>query len=108
MDARRISPVWPDICVSLNVSPVRFSRTESPAIIARSVKHTGLSRWLLGIAIAESGLMEQTTLPFLHGIRALRIAVAIDDFGVGNSSLAYFRRFTANTLKIEISFIRGI
>jgi EAL domain-containing protein (putative c-di-GMP-specific phosphodiesterase class I) len=63
---------------------------------------------LLEIEITENALIEPATLPLLHAIRAMGVAVAIDDFGVGYSSLAYARHFTADTLKIDTSFVRGI
>jgi EAL domain-containing protein (putative c-di-GMP-specific phosphodiesterase class I) len=44
----------------------------------------------------------------LEAWRALGISVAIDDFGTGFSSLNYLRKFPANTLKIDQSFIRAL
>ncbi len=36
------------------------------------------------------------------------IRLAVDDFGVGYSSLAYLRRFPIRTVKIDRSFVDGI
>jgi diguanylate cyclase (GGDEF)-like protein len=41
----------------------------------------------------------------LREIRRLGIRVAVDDFGTGNSSFAYFRRFPIDIVKIDRSFI---
>jgi EAL domain-containing protein (putative c-di-GMP-specific phosphodiesterase class I) len=44
----------------------------------------------------------------LQRLRAMGVAVAIDDFGTGYSSLAYLKRFTADILKLDRSFVGGL
>jgi diguanylate cyclase (GGDEF)-like protein len=106
--AKQLFARFPDICVSLNVSPVQFARTDLPATVARALRSSRLRPDLLEIEITEGALMDPSMLPLLHAIREMGVTVAIDDFGVGYSSLAYIRHFMADTLKIDMSFIRGI
>lgn len=44
----------------------------------------------------------------LHALKELGVRIALDDFGVGHSSLARLRDFPITTLKIDGSFVRGL
>ena len=64
----------------------------------------------LEVEVTESLLMAdpdraQLVLQRLH---AMAVHIAIDDFGTGHSSLSYLKRFPAQTLKIDRSFISGL
>jgi EAL domain-containing protein (putative c-di-GMP-specific phosphodiesterase class I) len=50
----------------------------------------------------------ELTVGTLGQLRALGTSVALDDFGMGHSSLAYLKRFPFDALKIDRSFIREI
>jgi EAL domain-containing protein (putative c-di-GMP-specific phosphodiesterase class I) len=50
----------------------------------------------------------EKAMKLLEQIRERGIGVAIDDFGMGHSSLAYLKRFPADTLKIDRAFVRDI
>jgi diguanylate cyclase (GGDEF)-like protein len=56
------------------------------------------------ILVAESG----SSLRQLEALRDLGVGIAIDDFGVGYSSLSYLRRFPITEIKIDRSFVADI
>jgi diguanylate cyclase (GGDEF)-like protein len=64
----------------------------------------------LVIELTESAAMAdpETTRERLQRMRELGVRVAIDDFGMGYSSLAYLKRFPADHLKVDRAFTRGI
>jgi len=93
--------------IAVNISPRQFRRPEFAAELAAVLHETGLDPRTLELEITEGLLMEQTeqSVAHLHEIRALGVGVAIDDFGVGYSSLSYITRFPISTLKIDRCFV---
>ncbi len=99
---------YPDIIVSVNVSPVQFVRTDLPAIVAATLARTGVSPRNIELEITEGVLMTPGALDALSSFRKMGLSIAIDDFGSGYSSLGYLRSFTADRLKLDMSFVQGI
>jgi EAL domain-containing protein (putative c-di-GMP-specific phosphodiesterase class I) len=60
--------------------------------------------------LTESVLIKtaESTQAILKTLREMGVQIAIDDFGTGYSSLSYLRRFPADSLKIDQSFVRQI
>ncbi len=64
----------------------------------------------LGLELTESGLMRnpEQTVRITRALYKAGFSLAIDDFGTGYSSLTYLKRFAADTLKIDMSFVQDM
>jgi EAL domain-containing protein (putative c-di-GMP-specific phosphodiesterase class I) len=62
------------------------------------------------LEVTESVLMRdaEATVAHLRRLKEVGVKIAIDDFGSGQSSLTYLRRFPIDELKIDRSFITAI
>ncbi|MEZ2354318.1 putative bifunctional diguanylate cyclase/phosphodiesterase [Caballeronia sp. RCC_10] len=106
--AREWADEYPDIVVSINVSPVQFLRSDFADTLERTLRSVGVNPRNVELEITESVLMTPVALTCLHLIRRLGVSIAIDDFGTGFSSLTYIRDFKADCIKLDISFVQGI
>jgi diguanylate cyclase (GGDEF)-like protein/PAS domain S-box-containing protein len=98
------------VCISVNLSPAQLRDTRFVNHVRDALHESGLNPAKLELEITESVLMEDIhgALGQLHALRGLGVRVALDDFGVGYSSLAYLRRFPFDTLKIDRAFVNEV
>jgi len=96
-----------DLTLAVNLSGRQFHGGDLDGQIAAALWDSGLDPRQLELEITESVLMEhrEETVLLLDAIKARGIRLAIDDFGTGYSSLAYLKRFAADRLKVDRSFI---
>ena len=96
--------------VSVNLSYLQFNRPNLIATVGEILTDTGLDPALLTLELTESSLMgDQTKVcRILAGLQELGIKIAIDDFGMGYSSLKDLSKFPLDTLKIDSFFIQNL
>ena len=102
----------PHIRMAVNLSARQFKEPHLVEVVARVLADTKLDPYLnnLELEVTESMIMKDMngTIATLNQLHAMGVRLAIDDFGMGYSSLSYLKRFPINTLKIDQSFIRDI
>jgi len=93
--------------LAVNLSPRQFRQAGLVEQVQRALREGGLAPEHLELEITEGVLMAQTAemVQRLGQLRALGVSIAVDDFGVGFSSLAYITRFPISTLKIDRVFV---
>ncbi len=101
---------WPGAQnVSVNVSSIQFKNPNLVATIMSALGESGLDPRRLELEITESVMLDAggTALATLQNLRQIGARVALDDFGIGYSSLGYLRSFPFDRIKIDQSFVRG-
>jgi diguanylate cyclase (GGDEF)-like protein/PAS domain S-box-containing protein len=101
-------PSDPPPIIGVNLSLRQFQHHGLVENVARILRETRLDPGNLALEITESVAMydEDSTIATLEELKSLGVWLVIDDFGTGNSSLAYLAsRFEMTHLKIDGSFI---
>jgi diguanylate cyclase (GGDEF)-like protein/PAS domain S-box-containing protein len=116
-EACREALTWEDLnpeimppVVSVNLSARQLQDAGLSDWIAATLRESGLPANRLCIEITEGTAMQDaiSTTAILYALRGLGVRLALDDFGMGYSSLGYLQRFPVDTIKIDRSFVSGV
>jgi len=96
--------------VAVNLSARQFASDSLVDDLVDALTLYGVAAVELEVELTESVLMAdpERANEVLQQLHAMGVRIAIDDFGTGYSSLSYLKRFPAQTVKIDRSFIRGL
>ena len=96
--------------VAVNLSPVQVRDFRLLADVGAFLAASGLAATRLELEVTEMAMLtnERNTIDMLRSLRSLGVTIAMDDFGIGYSSLSYLRRFPFDRIKIDQSFVADV
>lgn len=99
------------ITVSINIAARHLMQANFAARLAELLNaYPDVSANMLELEITETAVIEDISgaTQTMHNCRKLGVSFALDDFGVGYSSLTYLRRLPIDIIKIDQSFVRDM
>ena len=101
---------WPDLEISINLSPAQLRDDEHVARLCRLLAESGNTARRVHLEITESIFLERTSRTDRHlaELRACGASLWLDDFGTGYASLSALHELPIDGLKIDRSFIARI
>ena len=100
---------FPPFRVALNLSARQLLQPDLLDIIDDVLRETAVEPSNVEFEITESVLLDPDAInATARELVAMGIHLSIDDFGTGYCSLSYLKQFSADSLKIDRSFIRDI
>jgi diguanylate cyclase (GGDEF)-like protein len=100
---------WHRACVAINVSPPQFLESDFVGHVARALEVTGLPASALELELTETVFQTgATTIDSLRRLRELGVSIALDDFGIGYSSLTSLEQLPITRVKLDRMLVEGI
>jgi diguanylate cyclase (GGDEF)-like protein/PAS domain S-box-containing protein len=101
----------PDLWMAVNVSPRQLASDGLVDAVTSALGDVGLDPSRLWLEITESAVIgdPEAAVAKLHQLKSIGVKLAVDDFGIGYSSLANLRELLpVDALKIDRSFVSGV
>jgi diguanylate cyclase (GGDEF)-like protein/PAS domain S-box-containing protein len=99
-----------DLTMAVNVSARQLNDPDFSSRVCQILLATGIAPHTLELEVTESEALqcESDGQQRLQSLRALGVKIAIDDFGIGFSSLSRLQMLPIDRLKIDQSFVREL
>lgn len=95
--------------ISVNMSALQFEMDGVVEMVREALREHGLQARMLKIEITESIALapDEKSVQVLRELQNMGVRIAIDDFGMGHTSLRYLKEFPVDTVKIDRSLTQA-
>ncbi|SDK54882.1 diguanylate cyclase (GGDEF) domain-containing protein [Methylophilus rhizosphaerae] len=99
-----------DLFMNVNISSRQLDDDSLSDTIRHALDFYQVAPRTLNLEITESMVMRniESAKHILYALKQLGIGIAIDDFGIGHSSMNYLKQLPVDVLKIDKQFTAGI
>ncbi|HEY8284949.1 MAG TPA: EAL domain-containing protein [Chloroflexota bacterium] len=110
-EAMRQYQIWRrqglDLGIAVNVSLRTLRESQFPDLVVALLRQYRISPGDLTLEITENSILEEQeqTLTVLRSLADLGVRIALDDVGIGHSSLEYITQLPVHELKVDRSFL---
>ncbi len=111
----REAAIWSEVTgtrvrVSVNVSASQFDREDFVSVVSEMLDRHRLVPSQLELELTEHSIVEDLTHASVRmaELRRIGVRIAMDDFGLGSSSLSNLVRLPIDTVKIDRAFVRDL
>lgn len=104
------TPQTEDLSIAVNVSVIQFRHPNFVDMVVAAIHRTGIRPHRLKLELTESLLADrmEITIQKMGMLKQLGVTLALDDFGVGYSSLSCLKRLPLDQLKIDKDFVADV
>jgi EAL domain-containing protein (putative c-di-GMP-specific phosphodiesterase class I) len=106
--ALAVAATWDGLDVSVNLATANLGEPDLPARVLDALRRHGLPPSRLTLEITETAEIDDSVMAetVLAELDRLGVALSVDDFGTGHSSMIRLARFPICEVKIDRSFVR--
>jgi diguanylate cyclase (GGDEF)-like protein len=99
-----------DLWVSVNVSARQLAQMDFVAVVERALRESGVPANAICLEVTETAVLRRPDVArrALDALRVLGVRVALDDFGLGYSSLTHLKALPVDVVKVDRSFVADL
>jgi lactose/cellobiose-specific phosphotransferase system IIC component len=99
-----------DLILSMNISPLQLHNPEIAKILQNLLRDYQIDPDKIEVELTENVAFDNSSesREVLEKFKKLGVRLAIDDFGMGHTSLLYLRSFEVNTVKLDGSLVKDV
>jgi diguanylate cyclase (GGDEF)-like protein/PAS domain S-box-containing protein len=99
-----------DLWVSVNVSARQLGQADFVAVVERALRETGVPAGSICLEVTETAILRRPDMArlALGALRRLGVRIALDDFGLGYSSLTHLKALPVDVVKVDRSFVADL
>jgi diguanylate cyclase (GGDEF)-like protein/PAS domain S-box-containing protein len=99
-----------DLWVSVNVSARQLAQIDFVAVVERALRESGVPASAICLEVTETAVLRRPDVArqALEALRTLGVRVALDDFGLGYSSLTHLKALPVDVVKVDRSFVADL
>jgi diguanylate cyclase (GGDEF)-like protein len=100
----------PPLFVSVNLGAKQMAEPSFADTVVKALDDVSFRPELLSLDVTPAALKYNKTATWsaLRGLSSVGIRIALDDFGVGESSMVYLRELQVDLLRIDRMFVKGL
>jgi EAL domain-containing protein (putative c-di-GMP-specific phosphodiesterase class I) len=100
----------PELNIAVNISATLLLDPAFAVMLEEEIAAAQIPASCVTLEVTESAAMKDSkeAVAALNSWRSLGVAISIDDYGTGQSSLAYLQTLPASELKIDKSFVTDL
>jgi len=101
---------FPSFRMSVNVAKCQLMSGGFVNAVQRTLKEHAVDPACLELELSERGVLsgDYDVISQLHELKQLGVRLSIDDFGTGDSAIAYLKDLPIDVVKIDRSYINGL
>ena len=99
-----------DLRISVNISAKQFLDIHFVSYLQSCISEFGINPDSLKLELTETAVIDNIddVIHKFQIIKAMGVRIALDDFGMGQSSLGYIKKLPISQIKIDLSFVHDM
>jgi len=110
LKAWETNPALNQIKLSVNISAKQFLYINFVQELREMLAKTAINPGLLKLELTETAVIDNMddVINKINILRQMGVRIALDDFGIGHSSLVYLKKLPVTQIKIDQSFVHDV